>query len=68
MTRQGSASDLRIAVEQTAAGEYTARARQVEAIDDRDSDNYWLAAGYVTITPLDAELTYDAARDAPSQR
>jgi 5'/3'-nucleotidase SurE len=68
MTRQGSASDLRIAFEQTAAGEYTARARQVEAIDDRDSDNYWLAAGYVTITPLDAELTYDAARDAPSQR
>ena len=68
MTRQGSASDLRIAFEQTAAGEYTTRARQVEAIDDRDSDNYWLAAGYVTITPLDADLTYDAARDAPSQR
>jgi len=68
MTRQGSASDLRIVFEQTAAGEYTARTRQVEAIDDRDSDNYWLAAGYVTITPLGAELTYDAARDAPSQR
>lgn len=68
MTRQGSASDLRIVFEQTAAGEYTARTRQVEAIDDRDSDNYWLAAGYVTITPLDAELTYDEARDAPSQR
>lgn len=68
ITRQGSASDLRILFEQTAAGEYTARTRQVEAIDDRDSDNYWLAAGYVTITPLGAELAYDAARDAPSQR
>jgi len=68
MTRQGSASDLRIVFEQTAAGEYTARTRQVEAIDDRDSDIYWLAAGYVTITPLGAELAYDEARDAPSQR
>jgi hypothetical protein len=68
MTRQGSASDLRIVFEQTAAGEYTARTRQVESIDDRDSDNYWLAAGYVTITPLAAELAYDEARDAPSQR
>jgi len=68
MTRQGSASGLRIAFEQTPAGEYTARTRQVEAMDDRDSDNYWLAAGYVTITPLGAKLTYDEARDAPSQR
>jgi 5'/3'-nucleotidase SurE len=68
MTRQGSAADLRIHFEQTATGEYTARARQVETIDDRDSDNDWLAAGYVTITPLGAELAYDAARDAPSQR
>ena len=68
MTRQGTASDLRIAFEQTAAGEYTARTRRVEVIDDRDSDNYWLAAGYVTITPLGAELAYDAARDAPSKR
>jgi len=67
-TRQGSASDLRIVFEPTAAGEYTARTRQVEVLDDRDSDNYWLAAGYVTITPLGAELAYDAARDAPSQR
>jgi 5'/3'-nucleotidase SurE len=68
MTRQGTASDLRIAFEQTAPGEYTARTRRVEVIDDRDSDNYWLAAGYVTITPLGAKLTYGAARDAPSQR
>ena len=68
MTRQGSASDLRVVFEQTAAGEYTAHTRQVESIDDRDSDNYWLAAGYVTITPLAAELAYDEARDAPSQR
>ncbi len=68
MTRPGSASDLRIVFEQTTAGEYAARARQSEAIDDRHSDNYWLAAGYVTITPLNADLTYDEARDAPSQR
>lgn len=68
MTRQGSVSDLRIVFEQTAAGEYTARTRQVEAIDDRDSDNFWLTAGYVTITPLGAELTYDETRGAPSQR
>jgi len=68
MTRQGSASDLRIAFEQTAAGEYTARTRQVEINDDRDSDNYWLAAGYVTITPLGAELAYDESHAAPSQR
>jgi 5'/3'-nucleotidase SurE len=68
MTRQGSASDLRITFEQTAAGEYTARTRQVEVIDDRDSDNYWLAAGYVTITPLGAELAYDGSHAAPSQR
>lgn len=68
MTRQGSASDLQILFEQTGAGEYAARARQSDASDDRDSDNYWLAAGYVTITPLNADLTYDAARGAPSQR
>ena len=68
MTRQGSASDLRIAFEQTAAGEYTARTRQVEINDDRDSDNYWLATGYVTITPLGAELAYDESHAAPSQR
>jgi 5'/3'-nucleotidase SurE len=62
LTRQGSTSDLRIGFEQTAAGEYTARTRLVEAGDDRDSDNYWLAAGYVTITPIGANLTDDRNR------
>ena len=68
LTRQGSATDLRIAFEQNAAGEYTARTRQVEADDDRDSDNYWLAAGYVTITPLSADLTDDGKPHDSRQR
>jgi 5'/3'-nucleotidase SurE len=68
MTRQSPASDLRIKFEQTAAGDYMARTHLGEAIDDRDSDNYWLAAGYVTITPLDANLTYDGTRQETRQR
>jgi 5'-nucleotidase len=68
MTRQGSASDLRIVFEQTAAGEYTARARQAAADDDRDSDTYWLEAGYVTITPLSADLSDDGTRQDVRQR
>jgi len=68
LTRQGAASDLRIAFEQTAASEYTARTRQVEVDDDRDSDNYWLEAGYVTITPLGADLTDDGSPYDSRQR
>jgi broad specificity polyphosphatase/5'/3'-nucleotidase SurE len=68
MTRQGSASGLRIDFEETASGEYVARARHSATVDDRDSDNYWLAAGYVTITPLHAELSYGEARGARSHR
>jgi len=68
LTRQGAASDLRIAFEQTAASEYAARTRQVEVDDDRDSDNYWLAAGYVTITPLGANLTDDGSPYDSRQR
>ena len=54
--RQGSGTDLRIAFAPTGEGEYRAQPSRVAPPDERDSDDHWLALGYVTVTPVSGAI------------
>jgi 5'/3'-nucleotidase SurE len=60
---QGRATDLRLAFEASGDDTYESRRGiQPDAPDEADSDNALLARGYVTVTPIRAEL---GGRDGP---
>jgi broad specificity polyphosphatase/5'/3'-nucleotidase SurE len=60
---QGRTTDLRLAFEPSGDDTYESRrANQPDAPDAADSDNALLARGYVTVTPIRAEL---GGRDGP---
>jgi 5'-nucleotidase len=61
VTRQGSATDLRVTFEATASGAYQARTSRAAAPDRRDTDNSWLRQGYVTVTPVSGLIDDDRA-------
>ena len=61
VTRQGSATGLRVTFEATPSGGYQARTSRTDAPDGRDTDNYWLGQGYVTVTPVSGLLDDDQA-------
>ncbi len=63
LARQGSATDLRVGFTTSGDGEYRSETRRADATDGLDTDNHWLAEGYVTVTPVSGAIT-----DAPALR
>jgi 5'/3'-nucleotidase SurE len=63
LARQGSATDLRVGFTTSGDGEYRSETRRADAVDGLDTDNHWLAEGYVTVTPVSGAIT-----DAPALR
>lgn len=57
---QGKDTDLSITFGTAGDGSYRARTGHREAVDDRDSDNHWLAEGYVTVTPVSGAITQES--------
>ena len=60
--RQGGGTDLRITFAPSGDGEFRAQTSRVAPPDERDSDDHWLALGYVTVTPVSGAIS---AADAP---
>jgi 5'-nucleotidase len=61
---QGQFSDLSVRFEPAAEGRYRAKVDRTGAPPPRDSAEQMLALGYVTVTPVDAEL---GSEDAPQR-
>ena len=49
---QGSATGLAVRFEPAADGEFRSQAARGTVADERDTDHYWLARGYATVTPV----------------
>jgi 5'/3'-nucleotidase SurE len=68
MARQGTATDLHVTFSATGPDEFRAEATRADASGGRDSDLYWLALGYVTVTPVSGAIDGDAARSGDLPR
>jgi len=57
LARQGSTTDLRVTFTATADGEYRAQTTSAAVADRNDTDHHWLQQGYVTVTPVNGDLS-----------
>jgi 5'-nucleotidase len=60
VTAQGQDTDLRISFGAIGDGSYRANVARRATVDERDSDNHWLAEGYVTVTPVSGAITQES--------
>jgi 5'/3'-nucleotidase SurE len=64
LTRQGSTTDLRVTFSATTDGEYRAQTTSAAVADRNDTDNHWLQQGYVTVTPVNGDLSDATASES----
>jgi len=56
VAQQGTVSDERIRFTPSGNGLYRAKLAPGDAVDAPESDDHWLGLGYVTVTPVNADL------------
>jgi len=57
---QGEDTDLRVTFDATGDGSYRATVARRATVDDRNSDNHWLAEGYATVTPVSGTISQES--------